>query len=84
MTRFVLLLVTKTQTNMARRYLLFLLFAIFTFSHLPAQVVTTNQHLPKFQKHFVRERETPSSIAHDFNIRTKDFLMLNRNLKYNR
>ena len=77
MTRFVLLLVTKTQTNMARRYLLFLLFAIFTFSHLPAQVVTTNQHLPKFQKHFVRERETPSSIAHDFNIRTKDFLMLN-------
>jgi len=59
---------------MARRYLLTLLFAILAFAHVPAQIT---QRLPRFQKHYVRERETPSSIASDFNIKTRDFLMLN-------
>ena len=33
--------------------------------------------LPRYQQHYVLERETPSSIAHDFNVRIRDFLMLN-------
>jgi LysM repeat protein len=46
---------------------------------LTTVVVAQKQHevLPKFQQHIVRDRETASSIAAEFNIKTKDFLMLN-------
>ena len=56
------------------RSFLILAFAIFSFSFSQAQ---SKEKLPRFQEHYVRDRETPSSIAQDFNIRLKDFLMLN-------
>ncbi len=59
---------------MASRYLL---TPIFTFLFFTMVAQTSKERLPKFQEHYVRDRETPSSIAHDFNIKTKDFLMLN-------
>ena len=51
-----------------------LLFAVLFFSISTAQ---KKEKLPTFQEHIVRDRETPSSIAADFNIKTKYFLMLN-------
>ena len=51
-----------------------LLCAILFFS---VSVAQKHEELPKFQEHIVRDRETASSIASDFNIKLKFFLMLN-------
>ena len=56
------------------RSFIVLAFAIFSISFSQAQ---SKEKLPRFQEHYVRDRETPSSIAQDFNLRLKDFLMLN-------
>ena len=62
------------HTTMPFRSFLILAFAILSFGFSKAQ---SKEKLPRFQEHYVRDRETPSSIAQDFNIRLKDFLMLN-------
>ena len=59
---------------MVFRHFLLLLCAVLFFSFSDAQ---KKEQLPKFQEHVVRDRETPSSIAADFNVKTKYFLMLN-------
>jgi LysM repeat protein len=51
-----------------------LLSAILFFS---VSVAQKHDDLPKFQQHIVRDRETASSIASDFNVKLKYFLMLN-------
>lgn len=35
------------------------------------------EKFPNFQKHYVRDRETASSIAKDFSLKLRDFLLLN-------
>jgi LysM repeat protein len=59
---------------MALRSSVTLVLAIFIITFSQGQ---SKDPLPRYQQHYVLERETPSSIAHDFNIRIKDFLMLN-------
>ena len=59
---------------MALRHFFSLTFAIVTFTFtLSAQT----RELPRYLQHTVRDRETPSSIANDYNLRLKTFLMLN-------
>ncbi len=59
---------------MVLRFFQTLLCAILFFTVVVAQ---KNETLPKFQEHVVRDRETASSIASDFNVKLKYFLMLN-------
>src|SRR5665213_1891191 len=59
---------------MAFRHSVILLFAIFALSFSAA---AQTRELPRYLEHTVRERETPSSIAADYNLRLKTFLMLN-------
>lgn len=59
---------------MVLRSFLTLLFAVLFFGCSSAQ---KKEVLPKFQEHIVRDRETASSIAAEFNIKLKDFLLIN-------
>jgi peptidoglycan endopeptidase LytF len=59
---------------MALRHFAILTFAIFVFA-IP--VLAQTRELPRYLEHTVRDRETPSSIANDYNLKLKTFLMLN-------
>ena len=59
---------------MVLRAFLSLLCCILFFA---ASMAQKGDEIPKFQQHVVRDRETASSIAADFNIKLKYFLMLN-------
>lgn len=73
-TGFYKIIKNKNMTTMVIRSFFVLTFAIFAFTISPAQ---SKERLPRFQEHYVRERETPSSISSDFSIKTRDFLLLN-------
>lgn len=53
------------------------LFLSASIAQKANQLMQKNEKLPRFQQHIVKDRETPSSIAADFNIKTRYFLMLN-------
>ncbi len=59
---------------MALRYFVTLTFAIFVFTFSAS---AQTRELPRYLEHTVRDRETPSSIANDYNLRLKTFLLLN-------
>ena len=59
---------------MAFRHLITLTFAMFIFTF---SLTAQTRELPRYLQHTVRDRETPSSIANDYNLRLKTFLLLN-------
>ena len=65
---------------MALRYVFAFLVAVsglFPALANAQSLIAPTDKFPHYLQHYVRERETPSSIAHDFNVKTKDFLALN-------
>jgi peptidoglycan endopeptidase LytF len=59
---------------MALRGVFILTLAVFGFSF---SSVAQTRELPRYLQHTVRERETPSSIANDYNLSLKTFLLRN-------
>ena len=59
---------------MALRHFCTLTLAIFAFT---LTSLAQTRELPRYLEHTVRDRETPSSIANDYNLSLKTFLMRN-------